>query len=129
MLRPDGRARAVQVGGPPGTYLKIPVSPSERVDLGTNETFAQGARRIVTLNGAGPELKTWIADDDGRTVAHSSSRTGERRASVSLRLPDTAYYLFVYFSRFHPRGDEQLSAVVRPAVVPVRWPDPPPAPR
>ena len=129
VLRPDGRVRAVQVGGPPGTYLKIPVSPSDRVDLGGNETFAQGARRVVTLNGVGPQLKTWIADDDGRTVAHSSSRTGERRSLSFAPLAGHRYYLFVYFSRFHPRRAEQLSAVVRRAVVPVRWPDPPPAPR
>jgi len=47
VLKPDGRARAVRVDGAPATYLKIPISPTDRVDPGDHDAFGQGARRVV----------------------------------------------------------------------------------
>jgi hypothetical protein len=124
-----GKADKLQAQGVPDTFQAIPISPTKRVGVNHNAVFGQNDRRLVKLSGLDPEMKTWISDDDGRTVAHSSTRNGKRRSLLFRPLAGHRYYLHVFFSPFYERSTEDFQAEVTSKTVRDPWPKPPPAHR
>jgi len=122
-LKDDGSSRSVAAAGRPGRYLKLPLSPAP--DRGTL-AFGQADRQTLTLSGMNPLVKTWVADDAGRTVARPDSKTGETRTLRFRPLAGRRYALHLYFSRpYEQRGDATFSAVLAPATVRLHFPRPP----
>ena len=123
VISPDGKARLVDVEGSANRYLKVPLA------LATARAptwYGLDERRTLVLSGVDDRVKTWIGDDEGRSVARAKPKRGEERALRFRPLAGRRYYLFLFFNGAYEQGRrESFTATMRSETV-VRTPPPPP---
>ena len=123
-LRPNGRGAQVTIEGARGDYIKVPMFASRAP--GFDDWFTSSTRRRLVLSGLDRRIKTWITDDQGRTVARPHPKAGERRRMEFRPVGGQRYFLFLYLSEPYDRvRTESFKVTMSPGTQPVRWPDPP----
>jgi hypothetical protein len=127
LLKPDGRARNVDVERRSGSYLRVALAPCLNEDE-CPEWFGQDERRVLSLRGMPRHVKTWITDESGRAVAKPKIRDGDERLLRFRPVAGHKYSLFLYFSNPPAREQhERFSATMSVARADVQ--PPPPRPR